>query len=131
MEIEKLFKNLILIDFLILILIVISSLYQSNDLIEINKNLDKGLIAEYQNFFRIISLVLFFLYLLTLNLLYRFISYGKYLYLFLVISGIILNFLKGASVYSSFGSVLDATGSIISGAILILLFYSPIRENFK
>ena len=68
MEIEKIFKNLILIDFLILILIVISSLYQSNDLIEINKNLNKGLIAEYQNFFRIISLVLFFLYLLTLNL---------------------------------------------------------------
>ena len=94
MEIEKIFKNLILIDFLILILIVISSLYQSNDLIEINKNLNKGLIAEYQNFFRIISLVLFFSYLLTLNLLYRFISYGKYLYLFLVISGIILNFLK-------------------------------------
>ncbi len=131
MEIEKIFKNLILIDFLILILIVITSLYQSNDLIEINKNLNKGLVADYKSFFRIISLILFFSYLLSLNLLYRFISYGRFLYLFLIISGIILNFLKGPSVYSSLGSVLDATGSIISGAILILLFYSPIRENFK
>ena len=131
MEIEKIFKNLILVDFALLILIVISSMYQSTDIIEVNKNLENGLFSEYEYFIRIISLILFFLYLLTLNLLYRFISYGKKLYLFLVIAGLILNFLNGSVVYSSFGSVLDQVGGIVTGAILILLFYSPIKNNFK
>ena len=131
MEIEKIFKNLILVDFALLILIVISSMYQSTDIIEVNQNLENGLFSEYEYFIRIISLMLFFLYLLTLNLLYRFISYGKKLYLFLVIAGLILNFLNGSVVYSSFGSVLDQVGGIVTGAILILLFYSPIKNNFK
>ena len=131
MEIEKIFKNLILVDFALLILIVISSMYQSTDIIEVNQNLENGLFSEYEYFIRIISLILFFLYLLTLNLLYRFISYGKNLYLFLVIAGLILNFLNGSVVYSSFGSVLDQVGGIVTGAILILLFYSPIKNNFK
>ena len=130
MEIEKIFKNLILVDFALLILIVISSMYQSTDIIEVNQNLENGLFSEYEYFIRIISLILFFLYLLTLNLLYRFISYGKKLYLFLVIAGLILNFLNGSVVYSSFGSVLDQVGGIVTGAILILLFYSPIKNNF-
>ena len=131
MEIEKIFKNLILVDFALLILIVISSMYQSTDIIEVNQNLENGLFSEYEYFIRIISLILFFLYLLTLNLLYRFISYGKKLYLFLVIAGLTLNFLNGSVVYSSFGSILDQVGGIVTGAILILLFYSPIKNNFK
>ena len=77
MEIEKIFKNLILIDFALLILIVISSMYQSTDIIEVNQYLEKGFFSEYDYFIRIISLILFFLYLFTLNLLYRFISYAR------------------------------------------------------
>ena len=131
MEIEKIFKNLILIDFALLILIVISSMYQSTDIIEVNQYLEKGFFSEYDYFIRIISLILFFLYLLTLNLLYRFISYSRQLYLFLIIAGLILNFINGSVVYSSLGSVLDQIGGIVSGGILILIFFSPIRENFK
>ena len=131
MEIEKIFKNLILIDFAILILIVITSSYQTSELSEANKYLDKGFLSNFENFSRILSLILFFLYLLTLNLLYKFISYGKYLYLILVISGLLLNFFNGSVIYTSFGSVLDQIGGIVTGSILMLLFYSPIKENFK
>ncbi len=130
MEIEKIFKNLILFDFAILILIVISSMYQVNETIQFNQYLKKGFLSNYEDFSRILSLILFFLYLLTLNLLYRFISYGKYLYLFLILAGLVLNFLNGSVVYTSFGSTLDQIGGIVSGAILILLYYSPIRYNF-
>lgn len=130
MEIEKIFKNLILIDFAILILIVISSMYQVNETIQFNQYLKKGFLSNYEDFSRILSLILFFLYLLTLNLLYRFISFAKYLYLFLILAGLILNFLNGSVVYTSFGSTLDQIGGIVSGAILILLYYSPIRYNF-
>ena len=130
MEIEKIFKNLILIDFAILILIVISSMYQSNEINQINQNLEKGLLDYYENFSKIISLILFFLYLLTLNLLYRFISYGKKLYLFLVISGLLLNYFNGSVVNTSFGSLIDQVGGMASGAILILLYFSPIKNSF-
>ena len=131
MEIEKIFKNLILFDFGILILIVISSIYQPQEIIEINSNINDGLLSNLDNLLRIISLGLFFLYLLCLNLLYRFISYGKPLYLFLIIGGIIFNFLNGSVIYTSFGGLLDQLGGIISGSILVLLYFSPIREIFK
>ena len=130
MEIEKIFKNLVLLDFAILVLIVISTIYQSNNQNEINQYLEKGLLTNYENFSKILSLVLFFLYLLTLNLLYRFISYGKHLYLFLIIAGLLFNFFNGSVVYTAFGSVLDQIGGIVTGSILVLLYFSPIRDNF-
>tara|TARA_B100000575_G_scaffold229304_1_gene190198 strand:+ start:94 stop:486 length:393 start_codon:yes stop_codon:yes gene_type:complete len=130
MEIEKIFKNLILIDFGVLILIVISSMYQQQEILNLYNELDKGLLSNFKNFSKITAIILFFLYLLTLNLLYRFISYGKPLYLFLIIAGLLFNYFSGTAIYTSFGGLLDQVGGIISGAILILLYYSPIKNNF-
>ncbi len=131
MEIEKIFKNLILIDFVILILIVITSFYQSNQYSEVYQYLDKGLLANYGNFKSIISIILFFLYLFTLNLLYRFIYYGKSLYLFIIVAGLLLNYFNGSVIYTAYGGILDQIGGIINGAILVLLYFSPVKENFK
>lgn len=130
MEIEKIFKNLILADFIVLILMVIASMYQPDEISNIYKNLNDGLLSNFENFSRIVSISLFFLYLFTLNLLYRFISHGKTLYIFLVVAGLMLNYFSGSVVYSAFSGILDQIGGIISGAILILLFFSPIKNNF-
>ena len=130
MEIEKIFKNLILLDFGVLILIVISSMYQPQEITNMYNTLKDGLLSNFENISRFVSLALFFLYLITLNLLYRFISYGKQLYLFLIIAGLLFNYLNGSVIYTSFGGLLDQIGGIISGAILILLYYSPIKNNF-
>ena len=130
MEIEKIFKNLILIDFGVLILIVISSMYQPQEITNMYEALNDGLLSNFENISRFVSLGLFFLYLITLNLLYRFISCGKQLYLFLIITGLLFNYLNGSVIYTSFGGLLDQIGGIISGAILILLYYSPIKNNF-
>ena len=131
MEIEKIFKNLILADFIVIILMVIASMYQPDEVSNIYKNLNDGLLSNFENFSRIVSISLFFLYLFTLNLLYRFISYGKNLYIFLVLAGLMLNYFSGSVVYSAFSGILDQIGGLISGAILILLFYSPIKNNFR
>ena len=131
MEIEKIFKNLILADFIVIILMVISSMYQPSEVSNLYENLNDGLLSNFENFSRIISISLFFLYLLTLNLLYRFISYGKPLYLFLVIAAIILNYLSGSVIYTPFSGMLDQIGGIISGSILILLYFSPVKNNFS
>ena len=130
MELEKIFKNLILIDFAVLILIVISTMHQPQDITNMYNALNDGLLSNFEDISRIVSLTLFFLYLITLNLLYRFISYGKPLYLFLIITGLLFNYLSGSVIYTSFGGLLDQIGGIISGAILILLYYSPIKNNF-
>ena len=130
MEIEKVFKNLILADFVVIILMVISSMYQPSEISNISENLKNGLLDNFENFSRLLSISLFFLYLLTLNLLYRFITYGKSLYLFLVVAGIVLNYFSGSVIYTAFGGMLDQIGGLISGAILILLYFSPIKNNF-
>ena len=131
MEIEKIFKNLILADFIVIILMVISSMYQPSEISNLYKNLNDGLLSNFENFTRIVSISLFFLYLLTLNLLYRFIFYGKSLYLFLVVAGIVLNYFSGSVIYTAFSGMLDQIGGLKSGAILILLYFSPIKDNFK
>ena len=131
MEIEKIFKNLILADFVVIILMVIASMYQPDEISNIYKDLNDGLLSNFDNFSRIVSISLFFLYLFTLNLLYRFISYGKPLYLFLVVAGLVLNYLSGSVIYSAFSGILDQIGGIISGSILILLYFSPIKNNFS
>ena len=97
----------------------------------LNENLDDGLLSNFENFSRIVSISLFFLYLFTLNLLYRFISYGKPLYLFLVVAGIVLNYFSGSVIFTAFSGMLDQIGGLISGAILILLYFSPVKENFR
>ena len=130
MEIEKIFRNLILADFIVMILIVVSSMYQPSEISALNENLSDGLLSNFENFSLIVSISLFFLYLFTLNLLYRFISYGKPLYLFLVVVGIILNYFSGSVIYTSISGMLDQIGGLISGAILILLYFSPIKNNF-
>ena len=121
MEIEKIFKNLILADFIVIILMVISSMYQPSEISNLYENLNDGLLSNFENFSRIVSISLLFLYLFTLNLLYRFISYGKSLYLFLVVAGIVLNYFSGSVIYTAFSGMLDQIGGLISGAILILL----------
>ena len=131
MEIEKVFKNLILADFVIIILMVISSMYQPSEISNISENLKNGLLDNFENFSRMLSISLFFLYLLTLNLLYRFISYGKSLYLFLVVAGIVLNYFSGSVIYTAFGGMLDQIGGLISGSVLILLYFSPVKNNFS
>ncbi len=130
MEIEKIFKNIVILDFAFLILIAINSMYQPLEIVNLNKNLNDGYLSNYNNFLGILGLILFFVYLFTLNLLYRFVSYGKPLYLFIIVAGISLNYLNGSLIYTSFGGLLDQIGGIISGAILILLYYSPIKNNF-
>jgi len=130
MEIEKIFKNLILADFIIIILMVISSLYQPDEITNLYDNLNDGLLSNFENFSRIVSISLFFLYLITLNLLYRFFKFGKPLYLFVVVAGLVLNYFSGSVVYTAFSGVLDQLGGLISGSILVLLYFSPIKNNF-
>ena len=56
MEIEKIFKNLILADFIVIILMVISSMYQPSEIANLYENLNDGLLSNFENFSRILSI---------------------------------------------------------------------------
>ena len=50
MEIEKIFKNIVILDFAFLILIAINSMYQPLEIVNLNKNLNDGYLSNYNNF---------------------------------------------------------------------------------
>ena len=62
MDIEKLFKNLILIDFGILVLLVFITMYQSSEITLVQQNLEKGFLSNYKTFSSTVPIVLFFTY---------------------------------------------------------------------
>ena len=131
MDIEKLFKNLILIDFGILILLVFITMYQSSEITLVQQNLEKGFLSNYKTFSSTIPIILFFTYLFNLNLLYRFIFYSRPLYLVLIILGLSYDFLNGPVIFSALHGNLNWIGGALSGAILILLYFSPISSKFN
>ena len=49
MEIEKIFKNLILVDFIVIILMVISSMYQPSEIYNLHENLNDGFLSNFEN----------------------------------------------------------------------------------
>ena len=69
-------------------------------------------------------------YLINLILLYKFVSFGKVLYLILFILGIVLPLTTGPVISSSFTYTLEWIGGASSGAILVLLYFSPIKDKF-
>ncbi len=82
-----------------------------------------------------ITITIFFMgclivYLINLILLYKFISFGKVLYLILAILGIILPLTTGPIISSSLTYTLEWVGGATSGGILVLLYFSPIKDKF-
>ena len=64
-------------------------------------------------------------YAISLILLYRYVSYGKKVYVAVIVIGVILDLAGGAYIMTSISFNLAGLGSMITGAILTLLFFSP------
>ena len=79
----------------------------------------------------IISLLFLALYFLNLYLLYKFKNIGKQMYLFLFIFISIYSLLLGTNAYDPIFYLLDGLGWAISGAILVFLYFTPIKKEFE
>ena len=79
----------------------------------------------------IISLLFLALYFLNLYLLYKFKNIGKQMYLFLFIFLSIYSLLLGTNAYDPIFYLLDGLGWAISGAILVFLYFTPIKKEFE
>ena len=127
MNLKTIFKRLILLDLLLFILIVVAAFYPSAEVEDFNKYFE----SEFSNSFLIIIGVLQLIYLINLFLLYKFKSIGKQIYFILFIVFIVLSLLLPPTATDSLLYTLEGLGMANSGAILVLLYFSPIKKEFE
>ena len=125
MNLKHIFKKLILIDLLLVILSIFALFFQNETVTTFNENVE-----QTSNMFGLIALIYIAAWLICLYFLYKFKQIGKQFYLFIFIFGIILSLLTGVSAQGPITYVLDGLGWANSGAILTLLYFSPIKKEF-
>ena len=127
MNLKTIFKRLILLDLLLIILLFVSVFFESEEVADFNKYFE----SEFSNSLLIIFGILMLIYLINLFLLYKFKSIGKQMYLILFVLLIVLTLLSPQSAMDPWLYVIDGLGWANSGAILILLYFSPIKKEFE
>ncbi len=127
MNLKTIFKRLILLDLLLIILMVVAFAFESTEVADFNKYFE----SEFSNSLLIIGGILMLIYLINLFLLYKFKSIGKQMYLILFVLLIVLTLLSPQSAMDPWLYVIDGLGWANSGAILILLYFSPIKKEFE
>ena len=122
MNLEKIFKNLIILDFVILVLAFITGLFIEN-------YEEVPLItADY------FSLILIIAYIISLYLLYKFKPIAKSMYVLVNILSVGLIFFYPAGYYpvtSHFEELIYNLSPAVTGAILALLFCTEVSEKFN
>ena len=127
MNLKIIFKRLILLDLLLILLIVASVFFESKEVTDFNTYFEN----DYSNALLIIYGIGLLIYLINLFLLYKFKSIGKQIYLILFIVLMVLSLLSPPNAMDSWLYVLDGLGMANSGAILVLLYFSPIKKEFE
>ncbi len=129
MNLKIIFKRLILLDLSLLILMIIAVFYESEVVVAFNESVNPS--SDISNMLDWIALIILVLFLVNLYLLYKFKSIGKQMYLFLFIIGSILSLLTGINATDPIFYLLDGFGWACSGAILVFLYFTPIKKEFK
>ena len=125
MNLKYIFKKLVLIDLSLVVLMVVFTFLESQTVMTFNENVN-----QMPDMFAILALIYLVAWLICLYFLYKFKPIGKQFYFFIFIVGIILSLLSGTFATGPFHYVLDGLSWATSGAILVLLYFSPIKKEF-
>ena len=126
MNLKTIFKRLILLDFLLIILVVSSIAFESAEVTDFNKYFEN----DYSNSLLTVAGILYLVYIVNLFFLYKFKRIGKQIYFILWIVLIILSLLLPPFASDSWSYVIDGLSWANSGAILVLLYFTPIKKEF-
>ena len=126
MNLKTIFKRLILLDFLLIILVVSSIAFESAEVTDFNKYFEN----DYSNNLLTVAGILYLVYIVNLFFLYKFKRIGKQIYFILWIVLIILSLLLPPFATDSWSYVIDGLSWANSGAILVLLYFTPIKKEF-
>ena len=125
MKLELVFKRLILANvFLAIVFIIAAWNVNSQTVLEFNDNFE----LQDELFF----LILFWIiaYFVSCYLLYNFKKFGRQLFLIVFILGYLISLLSGPIAFDQLTYVLDSLGTAINGALLVMLYFTPISKKF-
>ena len=134
MNLEKVFKNLIIIQLALIVLLTISVFYQSDAIKDFNENATYGIFERMGDLGLLlgflIEVIISVFYFISLYLLYKFKPFGKKLFVYVFIISTIISFFTGALATNAFVFNLTILIAALEGAIIAFLYFTPIKEKF-
>ena len=126
MNLIIIFKRLVLTNLLLALYFAISPFFLSESLkvSYFNNSVDVG---ETYSLLVIVWIIAFFI---SLYLLYNFKKPGKQMYLYVSIASIVLTLSGGPIASDPIFYIIDGLEMAITGALLIMLYYTPISKKF-
>jgi len=133
MKLEKIFKNTIIINLALLIIAIISAFYQPDEVSQISDNLSGGILFSDELLIvgGIIYLVYLVVSLVSLYLIYKLKPSGRKLYTICFVAGLLITLVSGPIIMGPLLTALIDLNVAIEGAILVFLYFTPIKNNFK
>ena len=106
MNLEKVFKNLIIIQLALIVLLTISVFYQSDTIKGFNENATYGIFERMGELGLLLGLlievIISVFYFISLYLLYKFKPFGKKLFVYVFIISTIIGFFTGGLAFNAF-----------------------------
>ena len=126
MNLTIIFKRLVLASFLIYLFFILSPFIISESLkvTYFNDSVDPG------DTFYLFVLIWIIASLINLYLLYNFKKLGKQMFLYIFIASLILSLFGGPVASDPIFYIIDGLGMAVSGALLVMLYYTPISKKF-
>ena len=126
MKLITIFKRLIIASFLIYLFFILSPFIISESLkvTYFNNSVDPG------DTFFLFVLIWIIASLVNLYLLYNFKKPGKQMFLYIFIASLILSLFGGPVASDPIFYIIDGLGMAVSGALLVMLYYTPISKKF-
>ena len=128
---KKIFRKLILIELALIVLMLISIFIESEEIAYMNEQLSSGFSDLYILIGGIFAVIVLLMYLVNLFLLYKFKNIGKPMYLVLLLVMALGSLLGGPIVHEPSDYLIDGLGWAMSGAILVFLYFTPIKKEFE
>lgn len=126
-EHKDLFKKLIIYNFLIFIVTVIYTFFFQSKQVE---NINEYLFKNYSTIETVIIFILVIVHLMSFYFLFVFKKIGTSLFTFSLIGVLILTLFQ-PTVFDGVEYTLDAISNILSGGILILIYFTNLNDEFK
>ena len=127
MKFKLIFKRLVLSNlFVSLILLAITLLEtESSQVIDFNNS------VAVNDSLMLLALVWIFAFFVSLYFIYKFKKVGRQLFFYVFVIGIIMIVFGGPIAFDAASYALDSLATAISGAIIVLSYFSPLNKEFK
>ena len=129
---ENIFKNLLIAQILLLILIGVKVVFGfsllSEELYLISYNLPLPIPDIYAGVLFVIILIAFFT---ALYFLFNFKKIGRNIFLFLIIFGTLSALFIGPTIADPIDYLLEYLLAVGDGAILVFIYFSPLKDKFE